>query len=492
MKDIERELSEKDSNARGSKRGVISQLFAIAKRQLRFPINKPEVYRPLLLIITITCLQHFSGFTFTKKFLLQVLAPSKELDDGEVSGEDPSEEEDYTGYYFAILINVIRTIANLMMSNFLKRFRVRFLFCLSLFSTALCLAFFGCFLPFGPFHEYLTPQADQIVRVAILAIHVFAVQFGLQSLAGQLTDTLLPSHAKPMLKGFIRSIQSLSLIAFVSLITLIPEEEYAACRFWTMGGALILASPFLYFGVPELRHLGRAAWEFYFSPAQTIFYFVIPNAEESRAWKTVKKWSIVISAVMRLKKFSVLMDSSDTEENEISSHKCLTFQRQKTLERVGNENQIATFHPNTLDEMKENEELKKRNKLSVTFVENILGMNNWLAQNPNPDRLILARGPAKCVWEKLLCVQENFSVGVFLFSDVIIVARKLMKNRKYRILITLKIDTNFGVSRDELEVTFKNGSNDFAVSFSDQGNAIMWQQYANYWKEVKSRSGENL
>ena len=120
MKDIERELSEKDSNGRGSKRGVISQLFATAKRQLRFPINKPEVYRPLLLIITITCLQHFSGFTFTKKFLLQVLTPSEE-----VSGKDDNkEEEEYTGYYFAILINVIRTVANLMMSGFLKRSQV--------------------------------------------------------------------------------------------------------------------------------------------------------------------------------------------------------------------------------------------------------------------------------------------------------------------------------------------------------------------------------
>jgi len=235
---------------------------------------------------------------------------------------------------------------------------------------------------------------------------------------------------------------------------------------------------------------GRAAWEFYFSPAQTIFYFLIPNAEESRAWKTVKKWSIVISAVMRFKQPSVLMGLSDTGENKISNG--WTYQRQKTLERVGNENQIATFHLNTLEEVKEDEELKKRNKLSVTFVENILGMNNWLALNPNPDRLILARGPAKCVWEKLLCVQENFSVGVFLFSDVIIVARKLMKNRKYRILLTLKIDTNFEVSRDELEVTFKNGSNDFAASFSDQGNAIMWQQYANYWKEAKSGPGRNL
>ena len=70
----------------------------------------------------------------------------------------------------------------------------------------------------------------------------------------------------------------------MSLITLIPEK-YSAWQFWTMVGALILACPFLYVAVPELRHLGRAAWEFYFLPAQTIFYFIIPNPEENKGWE---------------------------------------------------------------------------------------------------------------------------------------------------------------------------------------------------------------
>ena len=88
-----------------------------------------------------------------------------------------------------------------------------------------------------------------------------------------------------MLKGFIRSIQSLSLIGFVFLISTQIPAKYSAWQFWSM---VILFSPFIYFGVPELRHLGRDAWEFYFLPAQTIFYFVIPNAEESRGWKTIR------------------------------------------------------------------------------------------------------------------------------------------------------------------------------------------------------------
>ena len=41
-------------------------MIAAAKKQLRIPIRKPEFYKPLVLILTIACLQHFSGFTFTK------------------------------------------------------------------------------------------------------------------------------------------------------------------------------------------------------------------------------------------------------------------------------------------------------------------------------------------------------------------------------------------------------------------------------------------
>ena len=45
------------------------------------------------------------------------------LSSGEVAN-DPEKEEEYTGYYFAILINTIRTVANLLMSDFLKRSKV--------------------------------------------------------------------------------------------------------------------------------------------------------------------------------------------------------------------------------------------------------------------------------------------------------------------------------------------------------------------------------
>ena len=103
MEDIEKELYEQSSHE-SSRKGSISQTFATLRKQLHIPISKPEVYRPLLLIITVICLQHFSGLAFTKRFLLQILAPAQKLE-----GATPEEEEEnYTAYYYAILINAIR------------------------------------------------------------------------------------------------------------------------------------------------------------------------------------------------------------------------------------------------------------------------------------------------------------------------------------------------------------------------------------------------
>ena len=99
-----------------------SKRIGEVKSLFRIPLQSPEVYKPLVLILGITCLQHFSGFTFTKKFLLQVLAPVDQME-REVEVE-VTKEKNYTGYYFAILINAIRTAANLMMSSFLKRQQV--------------------------------------------------------------------------------------------------------------------------------------------------------------------------------------------------------------------------------------------------------------------------------------------------------------------------------------------------------------------------------
>ena len=109
-----------------------------------------------------------------------------------------------------------------------------------------------------------------------------------------------------------------------------------------------------------------------------------------------------------------------------------------------------------------------------------MGICNWLTKNPNPERFLLARGPATCV--SVQTVQEQTSVGVFLFSDVLIVARKLIKNTNYKVHVALKIDSNFKASRSDLELRLKNDDKEVELRFSELGNARMWQQYASFAK----------
>ena len=130
-----------------------------------------------------------------------------------------------------------------------------------------------------------------------------------------------------------------------------------------------MSSPILYFLVPELRHLGREAWEFYFMPAHSTFYFAIINAEKRKAWKKLKH---VIWAVAALKK--VYSEASMRVNGDSNG---------------SSKNKPVTIHPNSLEELKENKELLKQNQLSMAFVENILGVFNWLARHPNSDRFVL-------------------------------------------------------------------------------------------------------
>ena len=82
-----------------------------------------------------------------------------------------------------------------------------------------------------------------------------------------------------------------------------------------------------------------------------------------------------------------------------------------------------------------------------------------------------------------MCAKKR-DIGIFLFSDVMIVACKLMKNRKYRILTTINVDDKLIVVREEYEVAFQNGDISYAVNFSELANGRMWEEYANYCKEA--------
>ena len=71
---------------------------------------------------------------------------------------------------------------------------------------------------------------------------------------------------------------------------------------------------------------------------------------------------------------------------------------------------------------------------------------------------------------------------------MLIIAKKLMHNRKYISLIAIDIDNTFNVVRTETNVTFRNSFTSCEVDFQTRGNSTMWEQAANHCRNWTSSS----
>ena len=130
--------------------------------------------------------------------------------------------------------------------------------------------------------------------------------------------------------------------------------------------------------------------------------------------------------------------------------------------------------------MRRRRELNEENQLAIIFVQNILSTNSWLSKHQNSDRVIVARGPARTTNGK--------SVGVFLFCDVVIIAKKLMNNRRYVSPAVVEIDRTFSVVRKDTTVIFRNLATSCEVVFKTIEESTCWEQSANFSQKRNSSS----
>ena len=452
--------------------------LAQAKEKLRIPISSPAVYQPMMLITLALCIQHFSGFTFTKKFLLQVLkSPNFQKNHQSPlnnANKDTSEEIsiDQKAYIFAILINFIRFISNLLMARFLRSFRIRFLYFISLFSTAVCLTILGFLEEETILEPYISHEAAQYLKVTILGVHVFCVQFGLQSLAGQLTDILLPSCSKAIMKGVIRAVQALTLLLFVTLMKQL-EQHWS---FWFMAIGLICVSPLLFTYIPELKNLGRTAGEFFFLPCQTVFYVVLPLPVAKRRFcEAVQK---VKSQLFAANVFSKdILQSVDHQRS---------YMRWKSVEVTGNDNRNVTLTTDTIEKLRDDKHLQAVNRDRVNFVTNILGQNGFLNCNEEKSRLCIGRGP-------ITFFEGAIKNGaIFLFNDLVIVARKLVANRRYIDENVFQFSDNFKIAREGPTLTLSSAKTPIGLKIhvETENNASLWEKYCNFSVENWNKDPE--
>ena len=368
--------------------------------------------------------------------------------------EAANADYDENAYKFAILINLIRFISNIMMVKFLRTLRIRCLYFISLFSTAICLIFLGLLVEDKILSSYFSPEVDQYLKVTILAVHVFCVQFGLQTLSGQLTDILLPSSSKAIMKGFIRAIQALTLIVFVTIMKQFPDHW----SFWMMAIGLVCVCPPLYTFIPELKNLGRTCGEYFFLPSQTLFYVVLPLTEAKRKWST---------AISKIK--TTIWISEGMKKNP-------KLMRLKSYDVMRSMNTNITFIPDTVETINAEERLKKLNRDRVCFVSNILGQAGFLNQNDDESRICIGRGPITFPDGPIR------NGGIFLFYDLVIIARKLVKNRRYINEKVYEFKDNAKVRRDEASLTLSSDNipDGVKIYLENANNAVLWENYCNF------------
>ena len=384
--------------------------------KLKFPLNSPTVYRPLVLVTSLLCLLQCSGSVFIKKFIIQILASNSDKARVETESERNSSNQtdvltdspDNLNYYLPLIILSVRLIVIFLMAFMVKKLRIRFLYFISLFLTVIILTCLGLVSDVGLFPSEIPVTTTKYFKTFLICLHVFFIQLGLNTLPSLLVDILFPTSCKAVMKGITRAISSIILVFFVFIF---KNLEYSHA-FYAMAGSLLISSPFLYLFVPEIRNVGTDMSAEFFLPSQTVLYFVLPDslkgAKHSRQ-KAMKNWK---SAVSKIKVHNAFIKDivKDELEVDVTASKFTTVRFENVIKNVS--------------EIYENQKFAQINRERINFVSNILGQGNVLAASPSQHRILIGRGPVNCVNE----VMKKGSI--FLFNDILILAKCVVSNRR--------------------------------------------------------------
>ena len=384
--------------------------------KLKFPLNSPTVYRPLVLVTSLLCLLQCSGSVFIKKFIIQILASNSDKARVETESERNSSNQtdvlndspDNLNYYLPLIILSVRLIVIFLMAFMVKKLRIRFLYFISLFLTVIILTCLGLVSDVGLIPSEISATTTKYFKTFLICLHVFFIQLGLNTLPSLLVDILFPTSCKAVMKGITRAISSIILVFFVFIF---KNLEYSHA-FYAMAGSLLISSPFLYLFVPEIRNVGTDMSAEFFLPSQTVLYFVLPDslkgAKHSRQ-KAMKNWK---SAVSKIKVHNAFIKDivKDELEVDVTASKFTTVRFENVIKNVS--------------EIYENQKFAQINRERINFVSNILGQGNVLAASPSQHRILIGRGPVKCVNE----VMKKGSI--FLFNDILILAKCVVSNRR--------------------------------------------------------------
>jgi len=374
--------------------------------------------------------------------------------------ESDKDESVNLNYFLPLIIFTVRLMVLFLMAFMIKRIRMRFLYFLSLFLTVTILCILGL-VSDRSVVSGVDGTSIKFIKTMLLCLHVFFIQLGVQTLPGLLTDILFPTSCAAIMKGATRAISSVILIFFVFIF---KNLEYSHA-FYLMSTILVVSIPFLYLFVPEIRNVGTEMSAEFFLPSQTVFYFVLPEnlkrcpdkrKNALRHWKSAYRKITVHNAFFGDKiKYEMDVDMSARTYSTVKFDKAMR----------------------SVEEVFDNERNAKLNNDRLNFVSNILGQGNFLVNNRFDKRILIGRGP--------VTISNNVMKkgSIFLFNDVMIVAKCVVSNRRYVGEECFKLDdvklektANFIRLTDVSEKTLE-------IELDDISIANIWEKYIIYWSQ---------
>jgi len=486
-----------------------SSWFSETVQSLKIPICSPSVYKPLILAAALGSLGSIAGDTFITKFLVQILNPEDTSAD-EMSGVNltspalppPSLSTnssrkmsplmftsmlvgnksmltsnqtdlnlttmaveiatDQAVYTYSLIIQCAKLVIVFAMAFLLRRWRVRFLYFLSLVFTVTVLVCLGFASDQSLSSAFLSASSTMYVKTVLLCLHAVVTQLGMQTLPGLLTDVIYPTSCQAVLKGLTVSIEC---SAFVVIIFVLKFFSYSQA-FFIMAGIMLLVSPLLYMFVPEVKNMGVAMSAELFVPFQTVFFFALPESKGSAEARenARKNWKTGVRKISAMGVWMTKVMKEKETENFVRKNPKITID-----EKIP-----------SIEEALSEESYQKLNSERVTFISNILSQSGHLCQAPSEARVMVGRGP--------VTVRGKITKkgSIFLFSDVLIVAQRVVTGRRYFGEVCFELDTGtLAVERKEAEITFSDdGVKELlVVQFEDEFLAKVWEKYIKYFQK---------
>ena len=439
-------------------------------KAFKIPISSSPLYRPLALGITLLVLQCIGGEAYIGKNMIQILnsggksekcfetavnlTQSMYSEKGNQLLSNTCLDSHSSTLKLSLLIQSVKLAVITTMTFLIRKLRVRFLYFVSLILTVLIFLCLGFISDNSLSLVFFNHYSIRIIKTVLLCLHIIFLQFGIQTLPSFLMDVLYPTSYRAMLKGYSISIGNAFLIILIIALKMFSFSQ----SFWVLSSIIFISIPFLYVFLPEIRNIGTVMSADYFIPFQTVFYFPLSND---------------ISSNSSTKDLSNIQSEGENDKNH-----SLQSDYAKNNPKVFFNEEIPC-----IEDIEKHREYEILNTQRVNFVSNILGQSGFLTKNKNKSRVLLGRGIVKFRTSKMMS-----KGSIFLFSDVLIVARCVLAGRRYVAEISFKLNSpSFSMELDGTTITFMEKINCVkTVDFEDSCLSKSWERFIQFARSKNS------